>query len=159
VPRLRCCPAAWLALSSPAGAQDVQKLTPFLVDLPGWTATDDAPIFIPGGANTIRVTRSYKRGSARIDAGIVIGDGVEGTLLIMQHFVKQEIIPGLRMSTSQLDGFTVLRTFATKDNVSTIWVVFSSNAAFSFVSSGIPEHEAFGLARRLDWKGMQAALP
>lgn len=151
-------PAAWLALSSPAGAQDVQKLTPFLVDLRGWTAGDDAPILIPGGAHTIRATRSYKRGSAKIDAGIVIGDGVEGTLLIMQHFVKQEI-PGLRMSTSQLDGFTVLRTFSTKDNVSTIWVVFSSNAIFVFLSEGISEHEAFGLARRFDWKGMQAALP
>jgi hypothetical protein len=63
------------------------------------------------------------------------------------------------MSTSQLGGFTVLRTFATRDNVSTIWVVFSSNAAFVFASEGISEHEAFGLARRFDWKGMRAALP
>jgi hypothetical protein len=142
----------------PAGAQDSQQLTPFLVDLPGWAANkaDGMAMLEPGGNKVTRATRTYKRGSVKIDAGVVIGDG--GTLLIMQNFMKNEI-PGLRMSTSPVDGFTVLRTFATKDNVSTIMVAFSSNAAFSFVSTGIPEDEAFRLARRFDWRGMQAVLP
>ena len=157
---LATLPAAWLALSSRAGAQDSQKLTTFLVDLPGWTSNnaDGPPILIPAGANMVRATRSYKRGSAKINAGIVIGDGVPGTLLIMQNFVKHEI-PGLRMSSSPVNGFAVLRSFATKENISTIMVAFSTNACFVFYSEGIPEDEAFGLARRFDWKGMQAALP
>jgi hypothetical protein len=144
----------------PAGAQNSQQLTPFLVDLPGWAANkaDGMATPEPGGNKVTRATRTYKRGSAKIDAGVVIGDRVQGTLLIMQNFMKNEI-PGLRMSKSPVDGFTVLRTFATKDNVSTIMVAFSSNAAFSFVSTGIPEDEAFRLARRFDWRGMQAALP
>ena len=107
---------------------------------------------LPGGR------QHRKRGSAEIDVGIVSGPGARRTLLMMQNLVQQETA-GLRMSTSPVDGFTVLRTFATKDNVSTIMVAFSSNAAFSFVSTGIPEDEAFRLARRFDWRGMQAVLP
>jgi hypothetical protein len=144
----------------PAGAQDSQKLTSFLVDLPGWAANkaDGMEQREPSGSNTTRATRTYKRANAKIDAGVVIGDSVQGTLLMMQTFMKNEI-PGVRSSTSPVDGFTVLRSFAIKDNVSTIMVALSSNAAFSFVATGIAEDEAFRLARRFDWKGMQAALP
>jgi hypothetical protein len=143
----------------PAGAQDSQKLTPFLVDLPGWAANkaDGMAMRGPGGNEVIRGTRTYKRGSAKIDAGVVSDAATQGTLLMMQNLMKQEI-PGLRQSTSQVDGFTVLRSFNTKDNVGTVMVALSSNAAFSFVSLGIREDEAFGLARRFDWRGMQAAL-
>jgi hypothetical protein len=144
----------------PAGAQDSQQLTRFLVDLPGWAAdkADGMAMPGPGGNKETRATRTYKRGNVKIDAGFAIGGGVQGTLLIMQNLMKNEF-PGLRMSTSPVDGFTVMRTFATQDKVSTIMVAFSSNAAFSFVSTGIPEDEAFRLARQFDWRGMQAALP
>jgi len=60
---------------------------------------------LPGGR------QHRKRGSAEIDVGIVSGPGARGTLLMMQNLVQQEIA-GLRMSTSPVDGFTVLRTFS-----------------------------------------------
>ena len=144
----------------PPGAQDSQTLTSFLVDLPGWAANtaDGMAMQGPGNSKETKATRTYKRGNAKIDAGLVIGDAVPGTLAIMQNLVKTEI-PGVRMSTSPVDGFTVLRTFATRDNVSTIMVAFAGNATFSFVSNGVPEDEAFRLARQFNWKGMQAALP
>jgi len=144
----------------PAGAQNSQQFTRFLVDLPGWAANkaDGMAMLGPGGYNVTKATRTYKRGSRKIDARIIIGDEVPGSLLIMQNFMKNEI-PGMRMTTSPVDGFTVLRTFATNGNVSTIMVAFSSDGAFSFVSRGVPDDEAFGLARRFDWRGIQAALP
>jgi hypothetical protein len=144
----------------PPGAQESQMLTPFLVDLPGWAANkaDGMAMREPGGNEVTKATRTYKRGSAKIDAGIAVDGAVQGTLLMMQNFMKNEI-PGLRVSSSPVDGFTVLRTFAIRDNVSTIMVAFSSKAALSFVSTGITEDEAFRLARRFDWRGMQAALP
>jgi hypothetical protein len=148
------------ASGPPAGAQESQEFTPFLVDLPGWAANkpDGMAMRLPSGHKVTTATRTYKRGSAKIDAEAGIGGDVRGGLMMMQNFVKNEI-PGPRVSTSQVDGFTLLRTFEPEGNISTIMVALSSDAAFSFVSRGIREDEAFRLARRFDWKGMQAALP
>jgi len=158
--------AAWMALSSPAGAQDFQKFVPFLVDLPGWTADEahGTATWTPFGDN-IMATRPYKRGSAKLSAEIVSGPLTQGFLFMRQKFMKdmENEIHGVRvrMSMSQVDGFTVLQTFVTNepDSVCTITVALSSNAMFNLGSHGIPEDEAFGLARRFDWKAIQGALP
>jgi hypothetical protein len=156
---LAALPAAWLALSSPAGAQDFQKFVPFLVDLPGWTANkaDGMAMQMPG-ANMITATRTYKRGSASLDAQVISGAAAQGALGMIQSGMKIETAD-MRMSTSPVDGFTVLRTFQTKDNSGAVIVALGTNAIFNFTFKGIPEDEAFGLAKRFDWKAMQAALP
>ena len=143
----------------PAGAQESQQLTPFLVDLPGWAAAkaDGMTVRGPGGNDVTSATRTYKRGNAKIDAAVVSEGGTRGALLMMQNLMKHEI-PDLHASTSQVDGFTVLRTFDAKDNVGTVMVGLASNAEFSLVAKGLGEDEVFGLARRFDWRGMQAAF-
>jgi hypothetical protein len=152
-------PAAWLARSSPAGAQDFQKFTPFLVDLPGWTGNkaDGMAMQMPG-ASMITATRAYTRASAKLDAQIISGAAAQGALGMIQSGMKLETAE-MRMSTSPVDGFTVLRTFQTKDNSGAVIVALGTNAIFNLTFSGIPEDEAFGLAKRFDWKGIQAALP
>jgi hypothetical protein len=161
---LAALPAAWLVLSPPAGAQDFQKFAPFLVDLPGWTA-DEAhgkATWTPFGDN-IMATRPNKRGSAKLSAGIVSGPLTQGFLFMRQKFMKdmKNESHGVRMSMSQVDGFTVLQTFVTNepDNVCTIMVALSSNTVFNLVSHGIPEDEALELARRFDSKAIRGALP
>jgi len=158
---LAALPAAWLALSSPAGAQDVEKFGPFLVDLPGWTADKAMAKWMPFG--DINATRHYERGSAKLSAAIVSG-AIARVFFFMRHqFMKnaENETLGARMSRSQVDGFTVLRTFVTNETVSacSITVALSTNAMFSVSSNGIPEDEAFELARRFDWKAIQGALP
>ena len=152
-------PAAWLALSSPAGAQDFQKFTPFLVDLPGWTgAKADGMAMQMPGANMITATRTYKRGNAKLDAQIISGAAAQGALGMIQSGMKVETAD-MRMSTSPVDGFTVLRTFQTKDSSGSVIVALGTNAIFNLTFNGIAEDEAFGLAKRFDWKAIQGALP
>jgi hypothetical protein len=149
---------AWLALS-PARAQEFQKLVPFLVDLPGWTAdkADGMAMQMPG-TSMITATRTYKRGGASLEAQVISGAAAQGQLGMIQSGMKIET-DEMRMSTAPVDGFTVLRTFQTKDNSGAVTVALASNAIFNFTFSGVGDDEAFALAKRFDWKGIQAALP
>ena len=151
-------PAIWLA-AAPAGAQDFQKLTPFLVDLPGWTANkaDGMAMQMPG-ANMVTATRSYKRSGASLEVQIISGAAAQGPIGMIQSGMKIETAD-MRMSTAPVDGFTVLRTFQTKDNSGSVIVALGSSAILNVTFNGIGEDEAFGLAKRFDWKGIQAALP
>ncbi len=156
---LAALPAAWLAPASPAAAQDFQKFVPFLVDLPGWTAgkADGMAMQMPG-ANMITATRNYKRGTAKLDVQFISGAAAQGPIGMIQSGMKMETAD-MRMSTAPVDGFTVLRTFQTKDNSGTVIVALGNSAIFNVAFNGIGEDEALGLAKRFDWKGMQAALP
>lgn len=94
-----------------------------------------------GGNKVTRASRTYKRGSVKIDVGAVTG-GEPGPAAGDAE-LGEERDPRPAHERIAVDGFTVLRTFATQGNVSTIVVALSSNAAFSLVSRGIPEDEAF----------------
>ncbi len=64
-----------------------------------------------------------------------------------------------RMSTSTIDGLSVTRTFNFKDKSGTILVTLSTNAMLSLSFNGIAEDEALALAKKFNWKAMQAAQP
>jgi hypothetical protein len=53
----------------------------------------------------------------------------------------------------------VTRTFNFKDKSGTILVALSTNAMFSLSFNGIAEDEALTLAKKFNWKPMQAAQP
>jgi hypothetical protein len=53
----------------------------------------------------------------------------------------------------------VARTFQLSDKSGTVLVVLGPSAIFNVAFNGVAEDEAFGLARRFDWKAIQAALP
>jgi hypothetical protein len=46
-----------------------------------------------------------------------------------------------------------------KDKSGAILVGLADSALFNFAYTGITEDEALGLAKRFDWKAMQAGLP
>jgi hypothetical protein len=151
-------PAAWLALA-PAQAQDFQKYVPFLVDLPGWTgAKSDGMAMQMPGMNMITATRAYERGNSTLSASIISGSSAQGMLAAVQPGMKFETAE-MHMSTATLDGFTVARTFQVADKSGTILVALGPSALFNLAFTGVPEDEAFGLAKRFDWKAIQAALP
>jgi hypothetical protein len=152
-------PAAWLALSSPAAAQDFQKYVPFLVDLPGWTGNKaDGMAMQMTGTSMITATREYKRSGASLNAQIVSGAAAQGMLAPIQSGMKLETAE-MRMNTATVDGFSVMRTFQMKDKSGAILVALGPSAVFSLNFNGVPDDEAFALARRFDWKAIQAALP
>jgi hypothetical protein len=155
---LAALPAAWLA-ASPAAAQDFQKFTPFLVELPGWTgAKADGMAMQMPGASMITATREYKRGDATLSAQIIIGAAAQGMLAPLQAGMKLETAE-MHMSTATVDGLTLMRTFQVKDKSGAIIVALGQSALLNVAFTGVPEDEAFGLARRFDWKVIQAALP
>ena len=155
---LAALPAAWLALS-PAQAQDFQKYVPFLVDLPGWTGAkpDGMAMQVPG-MNMITATREYKKGSATLTASIIGGSTAQGMLSAVQPGLKFETAE-MHMSTATVDGFTVARTIQISDKSGAVMVALGPTALFNLAFTGVPEDEAVGLAKRFDWKAIQAALP
>ncbi len=152
-------PAAWLAASRPAAAQDFAKFTPFLVDLPGWTGNkpDGMAMQMPGNS-MISATREYRRGSAKFGGQIIIGAAAQGMLAPIHSGMKLETAD-MHMSTATVDGFALMRTFQVKDQSGAILVALASNAVLTLNFNGVPEDEAFALARRFDWKAIQAAVP
>jgi hypothetical protein len=156
---LAALPAAWLALSSPAAAQDFQKFVPFLVDLPGWTGNkaDGMAMQMPG-VSMITATREYKRSGATLSASVISGSTAQGMLAAIQSGVKIETAE-MHVSTATVDGLTVARTFNVPEKAGAVMVALGQSALFNLAFTGVPEDEAYSLARRFDWKAIQAALP
>src|SRR5262249_25654641 len=151
-------PAVWLAVS-PSRAQDFQKFTPFLIDLPGWTgAKADGMAMQMPGASMITATREYKKGAATLSAQIISGAVAQGMLATIQSGMRLETAE-MHMSTATVDGVAVMRTFQVADKSGTVLVALGQSALFNLSFKGIAEDEAFGLAKRFDWKAIQAALP
>jgi hypothetical protein len=155
---LAALPAAWLLRPSPARAQQAfRKFFPFLIDLDGWEGhTPDGMSMEMGSNSMLTATREYHRGPARLDVGVVMGPAAIATLAAGQSAMNIETTEG-HMITSTVDGFTVIRTFAIKEKTGAVMVKLGPTAVFSFSYHGLTEDEAMPLAKRFDWKGIQAA--
>ena len=155
---LAALPAAWLALS-PAQGQDFQKYVPFLVDLPGWTgAKADGMAMQMPGMNMITATRDYERGNAKLTASILYGSAAQGMLATVQSGIKIETAE-MRMNSATVDGFLVARILNVPEKSGSVLVQLGQTALLSVAFTNVPEDEAYSLARRFDWKAIQAALP
>ena len=152
-------PAAWLLLSSAARAQQsFQRFLPFLVDLQGWKGNkpDGVSMEMPGNS-MVTATREYERGEARLNAQIIIGPAAQGALAATGAGVKIETSDG-RMSTSTIDGLQVTRTFTISDKSGAVLVALGTSALFTLSFNGVAEDEALTLARKFNWKAIQAAI-
>ena len=154
---LAVLPAACFARAARA-QQAFERFYPFLIDLPGWTANkpDGMAMQLPG-ANMITATREYRRGEARANAQVITGPAAQGGLAMIQSGMKLETSDA-HVSVETVDGIKLARTFTVHDKSGAIVVGLADNAMFSLSFNGVPEDEAFALARRFDWKGIQAAL-
>ena len=152
--------AGWLLQSSKARAQQAfQRYFPFLVDLDGWQGKkpDGVSMEMPGNS-MITATREYQRGTARLHAQILFGAVALGALAMTKTGMNIETSDG-RMNTSTIDGMTVTRTVNFKDKSGAILVALNTNGLLSVSFNGIPDDEALTLAKKFDWKAIQAAQP
>ena len=156
---LAAAPAAALLSSAVAHAQAFQRYTAFLVDLQGWKGgtPDGMAMEIPGN-RMITATREYERGDARLSAQIIIGPMAQGALASLGQPMKIETREG-RMYTAAIDGFQTMTTFTVANKSGAIIVGLGPAALFNLTFNGVAEDEALALARRFNWKAMQAALP
>ncbi len=156
---LAALPAAWLLRPSPARAQQAfRKFFPFLVDLDGWQGrTPDGMSMEMGNNSILTATREYHRDAAHITVAVVIGPAAAGALAAGLSGINVETSEG-HMLTSTIDGFTVTRTFTIKEKSGAILVKVGPSAMFNLSYNGLTEDEAMGLAKRFDWKGIQAMV-
>lgn len=146
-----------LQISTLHADQAFQRFFPLLVNLDGWQGKkpDGISMEMPGNS-MITATREYQRGPARFHAQVLVGAAAKGALAVAQTGMKIETSDG-RMSTSPIDGFQVTRTFNFKDKSGAILIALVSNSVFSVSFNGIADDEALGIAKKFDWKAIQAA--
>lgn len=157
---LAAIPTAWLLPDSIARAEPAfARFLPFLVDLDGWQGKKPDGIAMEMTNNSmITAAREYQRGSARLHAQILIGPVAQGALATTQTGMNIETTDG-RINTSTIDGMRVTRTFNFKDKSGAILVALGTNSVFSVSFNGVPDDEALMLAKKFDWKAIQAAQP
>jgi len=145
---------------APTRAQDVQKLLALLVDLPGWTGEQALDVVV--GGRFFAALRTYKRGDAmlqvnfsRFEAEIPPGD------LQSFHYPPgtNYAIAERHLMASTVNGFYTLRDFYSQSKEGKVMVELRRDLFFALISNGVPEREAVALARRFDWKAIEAALP
>ena len=162
--RLACFAAAlsactWLLPSSTARAQQsFQRFIPLLIDLQGWKGNkpDGISMEMPGNS-MVTATREYERGEAHLNAQIISGPVAQGTLAATSADMKIETSEG-RMYTSTIDGLRVTTTFTNSDKSGAILVALGPSALFTLSFNSVAEEEALTLAKKFNWKGMQAAI-
>lgn len=154
---LAALPVAWLAVA-PTRAQDVQELLPLLVDLPGWTGEQAQGVVF--GSN-IKGVRTYKRGDAMLEAVFfrIAGEILPGDPPFNHPLGTNFETAERHLTASTVNGFYTLRDFHKQGKDGQVMVQLRRNAFFGLKFEGVSEDQAFSLARRFDWKAIEAALP
>ena len=145
--------------SRPAMAEaGFQRFVPLLIDLSGWSGDKAEGMAMQmNGADMAAATRHYERGEARIEAQIVTGAAAQGALAASGSVMKIETSEG-RMSSGLLDGFQTTRTYSYGDKSGAVIVALRDNAVFTLSFNGVEDDEALALAKKFDWKAMQATV-
>jgi hypothetical protein len=153
---LAALPAAWLAVV-PTRAQDVRKLLPLLIDLPGWTGAPAQGVEF----GSIGARRTYKRGDAMLEASFlrIVGEIPPGDPPFNHPLGTSFATAERHLIASTVDGFYTLRDFHRQAKDGQVLVSLRPNAFFGVTFKGVSEDDAFWLARRFDWKAIEAALP
>lgn len=151
-------PAARLLRPSVAYAdQAFQRFVPFLVDLEGWQGKKPEGISMEmPGANMISATRDYQRGPARLQAQIITGAAAQMAVAATRSEMNIETSDG-PMNNSTIDGLRVNRSFTAKDQSGNVLVALGANQMFSVSFKGVGYEDALTLAKKFDWKAIQAA--
>ena len=136
--------------------QGFQRFVPLLVDLPGWKAAKpDGMAMEMAGSSMITATRNYERGTAKVNVSVLMGAPAQGALAATNSGFKMET-SDLRMSTATVDGMQVSKTYTISNKTGAILVALTNNAVLTLSYNGVDEEEAMGLAKKFDWKGIQA---
>jgi hypothetical protein len=155
---LAALPTAWLLWPDVACAdQAFQRFLPFLVDLDGWQGKKPEGFSMEtSGTSMISATREYARGPAHLQVQVISGAAAQGALAATRTGMNFETGDG-RMNTSTIDGLPVTRSFNNKDQSGAILVALGTEALLSVSFNGIGDDDALILAKKFNWKAIQAA--
>lgn len=146
-------------LSATASADQSDILKPLLVDISGWTTENPEGMSMDMGAvRMVNAYRNYSREDKNMDATIMVGSNamMEGQSQPMNMETADASI-----NTSEINGFSVIRTFDKKDNSGYVLVNIAKasgkGALFVLNYSAITPAEALETAKKFDWKAMKEA--
>jgi len=130
------------------------RFFPLFVDLDGWQGKKPEGLSIADGAMTT-ATREYQQGAAQLRAVIVLGPAAAAALAATRIGVNIET-GDVNVITSTMDGFPVTRTYDVPQKSGGIIVALGQDAMFTIYYKGITEDEVLPLAKKFDWKALQA---
>lgn len=161
-PFRRLVSAAILAASvaAPVLAADYKALTPLLADLPGWQAEAATGMNMDmNGQTMVTAERSYDKGEDKhVQASILVGQAAAmGLPAAGGESMRIETEEGV-LEVLKMDGFTVTKQHDKAEGGSGAIVVhLGPTALFAVNYDGLSADEGLSLAKRFDWRKLQAA--
>jgi hypothetical protein len=137
--------------------QTFARFLPLLVDLDGWQGdkADGVSMEMPGNSMT-SAKRDYKRGPAQLQVTVPMGPAATGALAPTKTAMNIETGEG-HMITTTLNGFPVTKTYNNSQKSGALLVALGPSALLTVSYNGISEDDGLTLARKFDWKAIQAA--
>jgi hypothetical protein len=137
--------------------QAFARFLPLFVDLDGWQGNkaDGISMEMPGNSIT-SAKRDYSRGSSQLHVSVVMGPAAAGALAPTKSGIRVETSEG-HMITTTLNDFPVTKSYNIPQKSGALLIALGPSALFSVSYNGISEDDALALARKFDWKAIQAA--
>ncbi|MCP3467567.1 hypothetical protein [Bradyrhizobium sp. CCGUVB23] len=144
-------------LSPSRADQPFQRLLPLLVDLAGWDGKKpDGMSMQMSDTSMTTATREYTRGSARLQAAVMVGQAATGAMAPIQSGMNIQTPDGHVMSAT-MHGMQVLKNYNNPQKSGTLIVALGKDALFNLSFDGLTEEEGLALAEKFDWKALQTA--
>jgi hypothetical protein len=146
--------------------QSYKNLLPLLVDLPGYRGEDPEGMDVSStDLKAVSVSREYSKGESELHAGILVGQQSAGVWNPgYQEGLKMETPEGL-MEVKQEGGFLMFHSYNKSKQEGMIAVLLdkggaegNGGAVFVFAYKGIDNKDGLSLAKKFDWKKIQAKV-
>ena len=150
--------AAWLLQPVVVRAdQAFARFLPLLIDLDGWQGNkaDGVSMEMPGNSMT-SAKRDYKRGPSQLQVTVLMGPAATGALAPTKTAMNIETSEG-HMITTTLNGFPVTKSYNVSQKSGALLIALGPSALLTVSYNGISEDDALALAKKFDWKAIQAA--
>jgi hypothetical protein len=160
--RLLLCGLVLSAWSLMANAADYDALKPLLADVADWTGeAAEGSSMAMEGVTLVTANRHYQRGEAQsLDAQLSLMPGAMAAPIQATMNMNMETDDAV-ITTSTIDGFLVHHNHEKAQNSGDVVVILGGDdkrsAMFTMSYTGINAQEALAMAKRFDWKKMQAA--
>lgn len=155
---------AVLALSPSAAraAEEFQKFTALLVDLPGWEAEKAEGMSMEmSGQKMVSAQRTYQKGDKQLDASIVWGFGAGAQMAPLgsgngKDAMRIETSDGFLITESK-DGHVVTTQYTRAEQTGAVMVMLDNSLMFVVNFQGLPFEEGQALAKKFNWQAIKAA--
>jgi len=151
--------AGALALAAvPAAAEPAfKRLTPLLVDLPGFSgAKPNGGTLQSGEGDVIRASRKYSKDAASLVVSVMVGWMTAGALMSIEAGPHVETAEE-HTTSGDIDGFRTVKSYKTAEKSGALLVALGKRSLLTVNYRGLAEDEAVALARKLDWKALAEA--